>query len=126
MVPLYHCLSCATLSGHGGVCQVPAWADRHHLRTPQASQALGIALPLDPGLGGLFSHLKEQRLVTYQQQSTSLATLLACRATCDTIGKVLEGEDVDVAVYHAGKDTRQRNRVQSDWSSGKQHNWQCG
>ncbi|GAX77552.1 hypothetical protein CEUSTIGMA_g4996.t1 [Chlamydomonas eustigma] len=41
------------------------------------------------------------------------------RTTCDWIGKELEcAEGIDVAVYHAGKDSTLRQRVHSDWSSG--------
>ena len=40
------------------------------------------------------------------------------RTTCDWVGKELECCGIDAAVYHAGKEAQQRNRVQSDWSSG--------
>ena len=41
-----------------------------------------------------------------------------CRATCDWLGKELQSHDIDAAAYHAGKETHQRNKVQSEWSSG--------
>lgn len=40
------------------------------------------------------------------------------RATCDWLGRELSNLDIEVGVYHAGKDSMQRARVQREWSEG--------
>eukprot|EP00798_Chlamydomonas_sp_ICE-L_P016195 gene16195-22358_t len=40
------------------------------------------------------------------------------RTTCDWLYQELSAKDLDVGVYHAGKDPSQRARVQTEWSEG--------
>ncbi|KAF6265510.1 P-loop containing nucleoside triphosphate hydrolase protein [Scenedesmus sp. NREL 46B-D3] len=40
------------------------------------------------------------------------------RATCDWLCSALSASDIDVGVYHAGKDGQKRRQVQRDWCEG--------
>lgn len=88
------------------MCNIhPLSAEKHGLHCALESAVVEVGQKLGPK-----EPLGKQCLATRAHSCTRPPVML-CRATCDWLGSALGNCELDVGVYHAGKDAARRRKV---------------